>query len=170
MARSGVSRKENKHGRTPNTGGDWKDVVDEPYTGESPDLPRRPRGKKWHPMVESWWALVRKMPHCVLWMDTDWQYAVELAFLKCAYWEMFDAGEATAAQATEIRRREDQLGTTAEARRKLLIRYVDPEPEVPDEEPERDLVVTEEEQVSAEHSATVTPLADRRARLTRKTG
>lgn len=170
MARPGVARKENKHGRTPNTGGTWFEVSDEPFDGPSPDLPPLPRRKKWHVMVENWWAIVRVMPHAVMWTPSDWQFALELAFLKNAYWIAFDEGEATAAQATEVRRREEQLGTTAEARRKLLIRYIDPEPEFETPEPELSVVVTEESGASSGASATVTPLADRRARLTRRTG
>lgn len=170
MARPGVPRKENKHGRTPNTGGAWFEVPDEPYDGPSPDLPTLPRRKKWHPMVESWWAIVRVMPHAVMWTPSDWQFALELAFLKNAYWQDFDDGAATAAQATEVRRREGELGTTAEARRKLLIRYIDPEPDFQMPEPDLAIVVTEESETSSGASATVTPIADRRARLTRRTG
>ncbi len=170
MARPGVPRKENKHGRTPNTGGTWFEVPDEPYSGPSPDLPTLPRRRKWHPMVETWWSIVRVMPHAVMWTPSDWQFALELALLKNAYWLAFDEGEATAAQATEVRRREEQLGTTAEARRPLLIRYLDPEPDFQMPDPERELVLAAEQAVTPAHPAPVTPLADRRSRLTRKTG
>lgn len=170
MARPGVPRKENKHGRTPQTGGTWFEVPDEPYGGPSPDLPPLTKRRKWHSMVETWWSIVRVMPHVVMWGPSDWQFAIELAFMKNAYWNDFENGEATAAQATNIRLREDQLGTTAEARRKLLIRYIDPEPAFEVPEPELSVVVTEESEASSGASATVTPLADRRARLTRRTG
>ena len=42
--------------------------------------------------------------------------------LKQAFYE----GETSVAAQVEMRRREDQIGTTVEARRKLRIRYVDP--------------------------------------------
>lgn len=170
MARPGPAGKNLKHGHSNVS---WTEVDDEPYTGPSPDLPKLTRRKKWHALVEQWWEIVRHMPHAALWTPSDWQFGLELALLKNAYWEMFDEGEATAAQATEIRRREEQLGTTAEARRKLLIRYVEVRPDEPVGEAEYNLNVVEEtgdEPASREHSATVTPLADRRLRLTSRTG
>lgn len=168
MARSGVPRKDGKHGRTPNTGGVWNEVTDEEYTGASPELPPLPRRRKWHPMVVTWWGIVRVMPHAVLWAPSDWQFALELALLKNAYWTAFDDGDATAAQATEVRRREEQLGTTAEARRKLLIRYIDPQPVFDQPEPELEVHVTEEAETVS--TGTVSSLTDRRNRLTRRTG
>lgn len=160
----GPAPKVNKLGRTPTA--DWTEVPDLPYTGPSPDLPKRPRNRKWHVMVEQWWEQVREMPHCVLWRPVDWTFAVETAYMKQAYWELCEIGEQTTTAAVEIRRREDQMGTTLEALRKLRIRYT-PTAEG-DSADVPDLPV---EVVVQEHAepgvATVTPLADRRARLTR---
>jgi hypothetical protein len=125
MAHSGPPGKGIKHGRTPVTT-DWTDVVDKPYTGKSPDLPKLPRNGKWAPVVEDWWSKVRRMPHCALWTDTDWLFGLETAFMKAAFWKDMSAGELKSTMATEIRRREDQMGTTREALRKLRIRYVKP--------------------------------------------
>jgi hypothetical protein len=162
MAHTGPPAKGNKHGRNPNV--DWIDVPDVPFEEESPDLPKV-RGKRWPALVERWWENVRRMPHCALWTATDWDFAVETAFLKLAFWTEYNAGEVKSTLATEIRRREDMLGVTGEARRKLRIRYVDPgAPVAAVEEPAEDLVV--EEQGAAGGSGTVTPLASRRRRLT----
>ena len=75
------------------------------------------------------WDVVSRMPHCALWEPADWLFALETAFMKQDWWSDFDAGEVVTSKSTEIRRREDILGTTAEARRKLRIRYVDAEAE-----------------------------------------
>jgi hypothetical protein len=119
-------------------------------------------------MVEQWWAQIREMPHCVLWRAVDWTFAVETAFMKQTYWKLSEAGEATTTMAVEIRRREDQMGTTLEALRKLRIRYVADPSAVEDDvdEPEPDIEVTEVAEAGTS-GATVTPLSTRRARLTR---
>jgi hypothetical protein len=199
MAVTGTRQKSVKVGRTPNA--NWTEVPDVPYTdGEQRDLPKLGRNKKWHPRVEQWWSKVRTMPHCVLWREPDWEFAIDLAYMKNDYWRLFEAGESTTSAATEIRRREDQLGVIAEARRKLLIRYVPvdtgedvglpPETEVyveetgpsagaprraaarrssgddPDDDGTMDDEDGELEGDAGRPSATVTPLADRRRRLT----
>lgn len=123
MAYVGPEPKERKHGRTPTA--DWTDVVDVPFDGsERLDLPKR-RGLKWSPEVVRWWDVVSRMPHCVLWAPSDWMFALETAFMKQDWWTDFAAGEVITSKSTEIRRREGELGTTAEARRKLRVRYVD---------------------------------------------
>lgn len=115
--------KDVKHGHTPNAIS-WTEVPDVPYEG-APELPKLGRNKKWHLLVEQWWAIVTKMPHCVLWRDEDWQKLTELAYEKDLYWKLAD--KRTTSQATEIRRKEDQLGIGYEARQKLRIKYVSPE-------------------------------------------
>jgi hypothetical protein len=81
------------------------------------------------------------MPHCVLWTDTDWQYAIDTAVVAAA----FHRGDVRAA--AELRNREKLLGTTFDTRRALRIRYVDAEAE------------------EREDDASVTALADYRAML-----
>jgi hypothetical protein len=163
MAHRGPAAKTVKHGRTPNA--DWTEVVDTPYTGPSPELPKLSHRRRWNEMVVQWWEQVRTMPHCVLWRNTDWMFAIETALQKHDYYA--DDDRKTTA-ATEIRRREAQLGTTAEARRQLRIRYV-PAAEVVDEVDDDDLPVeVVEQEEAATGGATVTPLADRRRRLTQR--
>lgn len=60
------------------------------------------------------------MPHCVLWEKSDWQFAKDTAIIAAA----FHAGDLVRAQ--ELRQREKIMGTTADARRDLRIRYVEP--------------------------------------------
>ncbi len=166
MAHRGPSSKAIKHGRTPSA--DWTDVPDTPYVGTSPALPKLPNRRRWSELVITWWDMVREMPHCVLWGPTDWHFAVETALMKQELWAEVNAGDGLRSTlATEVRRREDQMGTTGEARRKLRIRYVPLDAggdvEVDDD---ADVQVVEQSQ-AATGGATVTPLADRRRRLTR---
>lgn len=163
MAARGPNSKTNKHGRTPSMAGDWIDVPDRPYEGPSPNLPALPRRKKYHQMVEQWWEQIRHMPHCSKWRPTDWTYAIETALFKQAYWDAYDRGEASTTAAVDIRRREDQMGTTQEALRKLRIRYIDPELVAGEDEDEDDEV---EYEPAAGAPDNVTSLTDRLARLT----
>ncbi len=166
MAHRGPASKAIKHGRTPSA--DWTEVPDVAYTGPSPALPKLSNRRRWSELVVLWWDMVREMPHCALWTPTDWHFAVETALMKQELWAEVNAGEGLRSTlATEVRRREDQMGTTAEARRKLRIRYV-PADEVEEYEPDdgRPVQVVEQSR-AATGGATVTPLADRRRRLTK---
>ena len=58
------------------------------------------------------------MPHCALWGEEDWAFAIDTAYISAA----FHAGDIKAA--TELRQREKVMGTTLDARRDLRIRYV----------------------------------------------
>lgn len=165
MAFRGPASKTVKHGRSPSA--DWTDVPDTPFVGTSPDLPRLPRRERWHPMVEHWWEQVREMPHCALWRPVDWTFALETAYQKQAYWKLAETGEQTTTAAVEIRRREDQMGTTIEALRKLRIRYVDAGDDADVESQDERPVRVVEQAVAGGGGATVTPLASRRSRLTR---
>lgn len=120
MARPGVAQKDQKIGRTPN--GDWTLVPDVPFRApKRRDLPKLVLGAPVRAEVRTWWNTIKAMPHCVMWSESDWLFAFDTAVLKQEFY-----AEPHASLAAEIRRREDQLGTTAEARRKLGIRYVAP--------------------------------------------
>lgn len=125
MARPGPQPKNTpKHGHG---GAGWTDYVNQFYEGpgSNQDLPDTP-GISWWPQTVGWWNEIRRMPHCKDWTPTDWIFAIETAIFKNnVYAELF-GGTVHATMITEIRRREDQMGTTVEARRKLGIRYVDP--------------------------------------------
>jgi len=79
------------------------------------------RPMTWPSPTKRWWKALVEMPHCILWTETDWQFAADTAFLVAA----FHAGDLRLA--SEIRTRERLLGTTADARRDLRIRYTDPD-------------------------------------------
>src|SRR5678809_453378 len=108
---------------------DWTEVECVPYEGEVPPLPQRwaldEEGlysrRRWPARTRQWWAVISRMPHCVLWTEADWQYALDVVEVHARFVE--------GANGTELRIREKQLGVTMDARRDLRIRYVDPRPE-----------------------------------------
>lgn len=87
----------------------------------APPLPGR-----WSVKVMRWWHSVSRMPHCVLWDDSDWQFAMDTAEVAKAFY----GGKIQAA--TELRNREKVMGTTVDFRRDLRIRYVEPTAETPE--------------------------------------
>lgn len=100
---------------------DWTEVEDVPFKG-GPKLPSKmPNGLPWPPWTRRWWTVVSAMPHCRLWTESDWEFAFDTAALKGLFHM-----QPIHTLATEIRNREKVLGTTADYRRDLRIRYVDP--------------------------------------------
>lgn len=108
---------------------DWTEVEDAPFE-DAPKLPKaQPDGRPWPVWTKRWWQVVSTMPHCKLWSESDWEFAFDTAALKATFHTEGGTG-----LATEIRNREKVLGTTADFRRDLRIRYVDPaEQETPAE-------------------------------------
>lgn len=109
---------------------DWTEVENVPYEGEVPLLPQRwgldkEEGIKvhleWPARTRQWWRVVSSMPHCVLWTEADWHYALDTAEVHARFIE--------GSNGTELRIREKLLGLTLDARRDLRIRYVEPRPE-----------------------------------------
>lgn len=99
---------------------EWTEVLNEPFT-DAPKLPKsQPDGRPWPTWTKRWWDVVATMPHCSLWSDSDWEFAFDTAGLKAKLHT-----ETTASLATEVRNREKVLGTTADYRRDLRIRYVE---------------------------------------------
>jgi hypothetical protein len=126
---------------------EWSPVENAPYDGPSPDLPLKGGKQQWHRETLAWWQAVRQMPHCRLWTDSDWRFAIETAALVEEFWR----GELKVA--AELRLRSAKLGLTHEDRLKLRIRYTDPTSET-------------DEPVVATPPAAVARLDDRRKRLT----
>lgn len=124
MAVRGVAPAEEKLGRY-QTQGSWTDVRDTPYTEDPPEVP----GVEMFGPLRTWWVILCSMPHCVLWTESDWQYAVDTAVLKSRFYE----GDMPVALLTEIRRREESMGVTHDSRLKLRIRYIP----VPEDEAKR---------------------------------
>lgn len=106
---------------------DWVEVADHPFQGECPKLPASrtvltrdgAQTVKLQAMTRRWWDVVSRMPHCVLWAEADWMFALSSAMVADAAF----CGVASAM--TELRNREKVLGTTVEFRRDLRIRYVE---------------------------------------------
>jgi hypothetical protein len=97
---------------------DWTEVLDVPFE-DGPPLPRtQPNGQAWPKAAIAWWDAVSRMPHCVLWKEGDWLFALTTAVIAAAFYR----GNLKLAQ--ELRQRERLLGTTADALRDLRIRYV----------------------------------------------
>lgn len=99
---------------------DWTDVPNVPFDA-APKLPKyRADGRPWPAGSKRKWAAWSTMPHCRLWGPSEWDYALDSLELHVRFLE----GSIPAA--TELRNREKVLGTTADYRRDLRIRYVDP--------------------------------------------
>jgi hypothetical protein len=121
---------------------DWTVVSDVPYRGKKPSLPSKLRHISSGAMFEvplpsltrAWWKRVSAMPHCSLWTETDWQFALDTAMVHAA----FTLGDTV--RAAELRVREKQMGTTFDSRRDLRIRYV-PVAEV--EEPNKPITLAD---------------------------
>jgi hypothetical protein len=99
---------------------EWQEVPKVPFEG-GPKLPCESRFS-WPQRTKEWWAVVSRMPHCVLWAESDWAFAIDTAYLHAAYC-------ADVRHANELRQRERIMGTTMDARRDLRIRYVESLPE-----------------------------------------
>jgi hypothetical protein len=97
---------------------DWIEVADVRFAG-SPALPKVQAGQpSWPTQTQRWWKAISTMPHCALWGEEDWAFAIDTAFVSA----QFHRGDIKAA--TELRQREKVMGTTLDARRDLRIRYV----------------------------------------------
>lgn len=117
-----------KRNRMPATH-DWIEVEDKPFRGKRPvALPKKrtlitrdgPIEVPVLPATVKWWQVVSTMPHCRLWRDSDWTFALATALVA----DHAFRGQTSAA--TELRQREKILGTTVDSRRDLRIRYVEP--------------------------------------------
>src|SRR3990172_586872 len=99
---------------------DWLEVECVPFVGARKLPHRRPTGLPWPKETKRWWQAVSTMPHCVIWQESDWRFALDTAIVAAA----FHDGDLQ--RAKELRDREKVMGTTADARRDLRIRYIDP--------------------------------------------
>lgn len=95
---------------------DWIQVVNVPYEGPVPEL-----GGRVPVRTMRWWRVVTRMPHCILWDDADWEFAVATAWVHAAFVKQ----GGSPSYASELRQREKLLGLTWDARRDLRIKYVE---------------------------------------------
>ena len=109
---------------------EWVEIVDAPFD----DPPELPRDIGWPAATLRWWAAISRMPHAVLWIASDWSFALDSAIVSAS----FHGGNLAAAN--ELRHREKVMGTTLDSRRDLRICYVPAEEE---EESTRVTVIAE---------------------------
>lgn len=99
---------------------DWTEVENVPFE-DGPELPEsRSDGRRWPKRTRDKWDTWRSMPHCCLWGPAEWDFALD----SIEYAALVHDGEPK--WGTELRNREKVLGTTADFRRDLRIRYVEP--------------------------------------------
>jgi len=114
---------------------DWTEVDDVRFDG-APLLRDRATGgvsvmavgaansETWPDATLRWWRAVSTMPHCALWTQEEWVFAMDTAEIHARTmegWRGYTGPTLTA--------REKIMGTTADFRRNLRIRYVEPKPE-----------------------------------------
>lgn len=162
----GPAPQERKHGRTPNSnsGGDWREYDDAPFTG-APPMPKPPgRRKSWHDMAVEVWDTASVMPHCRDWRAEDWLALKALVWEVDRYYMAAD-DDKTTAQQTEIRRQKAALGIGEQARMQLRIRYRQKvEPGLPGDGPSGAMELVDNGR--AQPAGVVVPIRDRRAAIT----
>jgi hypothetical protein len=104
---------------------EWREIIDVPFRGSKPALPKTMPAE-----TKAWWRAVTALPHCILWHDGDWRFALDTARVHAE----FVGGDM--ARAAELRLRERAMGTTTDALKDLRIRYVPAPVEAPATEPE----------------------------------
>jgi hypothetical protein len=101
---------------------DWIEVENVPFEDANRRLTKhRPSGGKWPEAAIRRWRTWRRMPHAILWSDSDWDFCIDTVEIAALFYET-----QSTKYATELRTRERVLGTTADYRRDLRIRYVEP--------------------------------------------
>jgi hypothetical protein len=111
---------------------DWIDVDNVPFEG-APLLRDRQTGGisvmevgaensiDWPNATLLWWKAISRMPHAKLWGEAEWAFAMDTAEIHARTmegWRSYSGATLTA--------REKLIGVTADQRRGLRIRYVEP--------------------------------------------
>jgi len=110
---------------TRHAGLDWTEVPDVPFTGGPQLRPNRRNGKPWPEAAKRKWAAWSTMPHAATWTEADWEFAFDSIEIAAAMMGGFDQ-EPVVQYASELRNREKVMGTTADYRRDIRVRYTDP--------------------------------------------
>jgi hypothetical protein len=106
---------------------EWTEVEAIPFEGGPPLPATRPNGKPWPVWTKKRWEVWRSMPHCCLWDQADWLFALDSLEIAAKFHE----NTGLIGMAAELRNRERVLGTTLDFRRDLRIRYIDPKTVAP---------------------------------------
>lgn len=110
---------------------EWTEVEDVPFA-DPPAMPDRDTtvnyaeaglvpGSGWPESTQRWWRVICRMPHCALWTDGDWAFAMDTMETHARFAEGWRG-----ATGAELRQREKLMGVYHDARRDLRIRYVEP--------------------------------------------
>lgn len=111
---------------------DWIDVDNVPFTGAPPLRDRATGGvsvmevgaansEDWPKATLEWWHDISRMPHAKLWTASEWRYAMDTAEIHARTMEAWRGYTGAS-----LLPREKQMGVTADFRRGLRIRYVEP--------------------------------------------
>jgi hypothetical protein len=111
---------------------EWTEVENVPYAGAPPLRDRATGGvsvmavgvansEDWPQATLDWWADVSTMPHAKLWDAAEWRFAMDSAEIHARTMEGWRGYTGPTLLA-----REKVLGVTADMRRDLRIRYVEP--------------------------------------------
>lgn len=98
---------------------DWDEVPNVAFTPTHTLPATRWNGQPWPEAALQMWAVWSTMPHCVLWSESDWQFCLESVEAGAAW-----AEKLMPTYGAELRARQKIMGTTADYRRDLRIRYV----------------------------------------------
>lgn len=105
---------------------EFTEVPNVPFS-KPPKLPDRQTGKPWPMGCLKKWKAWSTMPHCALWDDTDWDFALDSLEVAA---KMIESNFDTRITA-ELRCRQKVMGTTFDFRRDIRVRYVEPKTELP---------------------------------------
>jgi hypothetical protein len=102
---------------------EWVEVADVEFSG-GPKLTNRrhrPNGRPWPKQAIERWEIWRRMPHCVTWRKSDWQFAFDAIEI---FAQLCEKPEWPAFLCKELRDRERIMATTLDFRRAMRIRYL----------------------------------------------
>lgn len=111
---------------------DWVEVENVPFL-DGPPLRDRATGgisvmavgaensEDWPQATKDWWRDISRMPHAALWTEGEWRYAMDTAEIHARTMEGWRGYTGPS-----LTQREKQMGITADFRRGLRIRYVEP--------------------------------------------
>lgn len=113
-------------------GAEWTEVENVPFDSAPPLRARSTGGvsvmavgaansEDWPSATLGWWRAISRMPHCKLWDAAAWEFAMDSAEIHARTMEAWRGYTGP-----EIRAREKVMGTLADYRRDLRIRYVKP--------------------------------------------
>jgi len=127
-----ADRSQVRRANKPEPGTEWREVEDVPFLG-APALPARDEGStradgrpigifadSWPAATTRWYRAISRMPHAVLWNESEWEFVFSTAETHARFTE----GWRGCATGSELRMKEKLLGMTHDARRDLRIRYV----------------------------------------------